>query len=91
MQKLEETKAEILKINSKAKVVVVSIDTTLPEAVNLLKQAVKDAFGHIDILVNNAGISGQGLVKDINANKWWSNMVHFPSLSPPHNISDFHS
>lgn len=75
VQKLEETKAEILKINSEAKVVVVSVDTTSPEAVRVLEQAVKDAFGHVDILVNNAGIGGRGLVKDVDVNKWWRDMV----------------
>ena len=82
VQNLEETKAGILKINSKAKVVVVSVDTTSQEAVSVLEQAVKDAFGHVDILVNNAGVGGRGLIKDIDVNKWWSDMVRFSFPRP---------
>ncbi|EDR07590.1 uncharacterized protein LACBIDRAFT_298669 [Laccaria bicolor S238N-H82] len=44
--KLETTKAEILKMNSKSNVLVVGVDTTCEADVEKLEKIVKDTFGH---------------------------------------------
>ncbi|EDR07453.1 uncharacterized protein LACBIDRAFT_327958 [Laccaria bicolor S238N-H82] len=73
--KLEATKAEILKINSKSNVLVVGVDTTSEADVEKLEKTVKDTFGHADVLVNNSGQwAGRGNIDESNAKSWWSDL-----------------
>jgi len=83
--KLEATKAEILKINSKSNVLVVGVDTTSEADVEKLEKALKDTFGHADVLVNNSGQwAGRGNIDESNVKAWWSDLVRaflpFPHL-----------
>lgn len=74
--KLEATKAEILNINSKSKVLVVGVDTTSEVDVEKLEKAVKDTFGHADVLVNNSGQwAGRGNIEELNVKAWWRDLV----------------
>ena len=74
--KLETTKAEILKINSKSNVLVVGADTTSEADIEKLEKAVKDTFGHADVLVNNSGQwAGRGNIEESNVKAWWSDLV----------------
>ncbi|KIK03573.1 hypothetical protein K443DRAFT_676586 [Laccaria amethystina LaAM-08-1] len=71
--KLEATKAEILKVNNKTNVLVLSIDITSEVDIQKLEQAVKDKFGHADVLVNNSGQwAGRGNIGEVNVKAWWS-------------------
>ncbi|EDR07455.1 uncharacterized protein LACBIDRAFT_298670 [Laccaria bicolor S238N-H82] len=71
--KLEATKAEILEVNNKANVLVLSIDITSEADIQKLEQAVKDNFGHADVLVNNSGQwGGRGNIEELNVKAWWS-------------------
>lgn len=53
--KLNETAAEIKKINPDVETLVVSVDITDKEQVQGLFEQIQAKYGHADILVNNAG------------------------------------
>jgi NAD(P)-dependent dehydrogenase (short-subunit alcohol dehydrogenase family) len=77
-QKLEETKQEMLKINSNVDILVIPTDTTSEESVNNLEEVIKSKFGIPDILVNGAGLwASNDTIGDSIPKDWWADFVSF--------------
>jgi NAD(P)-dependent dehydrogenase (short-subunit alcohol dehydrogenase family) len=59
---LDQLAAEVAKLNTEAKALVVPADVSVEADVDRLAKVAFDAFGFVDILVNNAGVGKDGTI-----------------------------
>ena len=75
LEKLENVKKEVEKLNPNAKCLPLKCDVTKTEDVDNCAKVVKEKFGKVDVLVNNAG---SGLVGDIfsTTDEVWNTVIN---------------
>ena len=75
LEKLENVKKEVEKLNPNAKCLPLKCDVTNTEDVDNCAKVVKEKFGKVDVLVNNAG---SGLVGDIfsTTDEVWDTVIN---------------
>lgn len=69
-EKLNEVKAEILKENKDAGVLVGVVDVTDADVVNSFVSQVVDTFGKVDVLINNAGLMPLSFIRNLHVAEW---------------------
>lgn len=81
ISELEETKAEISKVNPATQVHIAKLDVTSNDSVKTFFEQVKAEYGTIDVLVSNAGSNdNQEMLADSDPERWWKDMVSCSSL-----------
>jgi hypothetical protein len=75
-KELQETAADIRKINPAIKILTRAIDIRSEEEVKALYTSIKEEFGTVDVLINNAGSGKSALpIKDIDPKDFWYDFV----------------
>lgn len=76
MAQLEETKAEILKINPDVDVLLKQTDVTSDKEMREVFEAAKEKYGTIDVAVADAGRNGSGkMIAQSESDSFWMDFV----------------
>ena len=79
--KLQEVADTLAKSFPDVETLVVPTDIGNPASVAALFEKVKERYGYADVLVNNAAVfEADQLVKDVDQQLWWDEMVRFLHL-----------